>query len=74
MAKNWETDERKYNKRGGPSKFRKIRVIVGTKINPIAYGITLPVNIAKEFSGCQLTITSSGGAIILEKEEVVIHG
>jgi len=66
MAKNWETDEREYNHRGGPSLFHKVRVIVGTKVTPIAYGVTLPTQIAQQFSGCQLRIYASGTAIIME--------
>ena len=66
MAKNWETDERRLNKRGGPALFHKLRVIVGTKINPVAYGITLPNEIAQQFSGCQLRISISGTSIIME--------
>ncbi len=67
VAKNWETDERRYNKRGGPSSSHKVRVIVGTNKNPIAYGITLPKHIVDNFSGCKLEINISGGAIIMEK-------
>ena len=63
---NWETDERRFNCRGGPSKFRKVRVIVGTNNNPIAFGVTLPTHIATEFSGCQLQAFVSGACIILE--------
>ena len=66
MAKNWDTDERRYNQRGGPSLFRKVRVIVGTKLTPIAYGVTLTNEIAQQFSGCQLMIHVSGTAIIME--------
>ena len=66
VTKNWETDERKYNQRGGPSLFHKLRVIVGTKLMPVAYGITLPTEIAQQFSGCQLRIHISGTSIIME--------
>lgn len=66
MAKNWMTDEREFNFRGGPSLFHKVRVIVGTKVAPIAYGITLPAQIAEAFSGCQLRIHISGTAIVME--------
>jgi len=65
-TKHWETDERRFNCRGGPSIFRKVRVIVGTNANPIAFGITIPTAIATEFSGCQLKAFTSGGCIILE--------
>ena len=66
VLKNWETDERRYNQRGGPALFHKLRVIVGTKIAPVAYGVTLPNHIAEDFSGCQLRIHVSGTAIIME--------
>ena len=66
MAKNWVTDERKYNQRGGPAPFHKLRVIVGTKLLPVAYGVTLPTFIAQQFSGCQLMISVSGNSIVME--------
>ena len=66
VAKNWETDERKYNQRGGPSLFHKLRVIVGTKVAPIAFGVTLPFEIAAQFSGCQLRVYTSGTCIVME--------
>jgi len=66
MAKNWETDERRMNQRGGPALYHKVRVIVGQKLNPIAYGVTLPTNIAQAFSGCQLRISMSGTSIVME--------
>ncbi len=66
MVKNWKSDERKFNQRGGPALFHKVRVIVGTKLSPIAYGITLPFQIVQQFSGCQLHISVSGTAIIME--------
>ena len=66
VSKNWQTDEREFNHRGGPSLFHKVRVIVGTKLTPIAFGITLPTEIAQQFSGCQLMIHVSGTAIIME--------
>ena len=65
-TKHWNTDERQFNHRGGPAMFHKLRVIVGTKINPVAYGVTLPTHIAQDFSGCQLRIHVSGTAIIME--------
>lgn len=64
--KNWETDERRFNYRGGPSVFRKVRIIVGQKSNPVAYGVTLTNEIAQQFSGCNLLIHVSGTAIIME--------
>ena len=64
------TDERSYNQRGGPNKLHKVRVIMGTKINPIAYGVTMPKNIAQQFSGCKLKIHISGPCIVMEKQEV----
>ena len=66
MAKHWSSDERQYNFRGGPSPLHKVRVIVGQKLNPIAYGITLPFHIAQQFSGCQLRISVSGTSIVME--------
>ena len=66
MAKHWETDERQFNRRGGPSLFHKVRVIVGTRLAPVAYGVTLPTQIAQQFSGCQLRIHISGTTIIME--------
>ena len=66
MAKHWKTDERKFNKRGGSALFHKVRVIVGTKLIPVAYGVTLPTEIAQQFSGCQLRIHTSGTCIIME--------
>lgn len=66
MEKNWKTDERRFNQRGGASIFRKVRIIVGQKLNPIAFGVTLPFEIAQEFSGCQLRIHTSGTSIIME--------
>ena len=66
MALNWKSDERRLNQRGGPSLFHKVRVIVGTKVVPVAYGVTIPHGIAQQFSGCQLRIHVSGTAIIME--------
>ena len=66
MIGKWETDERRFNQRGGPSLFHKVRVIVGHKLNPIAFGVTLPTQIAEEFSGCQLRIYTSGASIVME--------
>ena len=66
VDKKWDSDERRFNQRGGPSHYHKVRVIVGHKLNPIAYGVTLPENIATQFSGCQLRIHVSGTAIIME--------
>jgi len=66
VAKNWVTDERQFNQRGGPSVFHKVRVIVGRRTAPIAYGVTLPNHIAEDFSGCQLRISVSGTSIIME--------
>ena len=65
-VKNWETDERRMNHRVGPALFHKVRVIVGQKLNPIAYGVTLPTEIAQTFSGCLLSIHVSGTSIIME--------
>ncbi len=66
VTENWESDERRYNQRGGPALFHKVRVIVGRKLNPVAYGVTLPFHVAQQFSGCQLHIHVSGTAIIME--------
>jgi len=66
MVNKWTSDERRFNQRGGPSLFHKVRVIVGKKLMPIAYGVTLPTNIAVQFSGCQLRIYASGTSIIME--------
>ena len=66
MVSNWDSDERRYNKRGGPSLYHKVRVIVGHNLMPIAYGVTLPFLIAQEFSGCPIRIHTSGTSIIME--------
>jgi len=66
METHWKTDERRFNSRGGPSLFHKVRVIVGTNLTPVAYGVTLPTEIAQQFSGCQLMIYTSGTSIIME--------
>ena len=63
---HWKSDEREFNYRGGPALFHKVRVIVGTKLIPVAYGITLPTQIAQQFSGCQLRISISGTSIVME--------
>jgi len=65
-VKNWETDERRMNHRVGPALFHKVRVIVGQKLNPIAYGVTLPTQIAQAFSGCLLSVHISGTSIIMD--------
>ena len=62
----WQSDERRFNSRGGPSTHHKVRVIVGQKAKPIAYGVTLPFEIASQFSGCQLKICVSGTCIVME--------
>ena len=59
-------DDRCFNKRGGAAYQHKIRVIVGTKINPVAHGITLPTQIANKFSGCYMNISYAGSSIIME--------
>ncbi|MHA1868726.1 MAG: hypothetical protein ACTSXD_11835 [Candidatus Heimdallarchaeaceae archaeon] len=59
------SDQRVFNKRGGPSIQHKLRVIVGTKQNPIAYGMTFPKSIAMRFSGCSFIMSVSGNSIIL---------
>ena len=60
------SDERRFNQRGGPSLQHKLRVIVGTKQEPIVYGITIPAFIAQQFSGCLFRIHMSGNSIVLE--------
>ena len=59
-------DERRFNYRKGPSLQHKIRVIAGTKMDPVQFGITVPEFIAQRFSGCNLRLWASGTTIIME--------
>lgn len=60
------TDERVFNYRRGPSLLHKVRVIMGSNINPIQYGVAIPKEIAFKFMDCSLVIHTSGNSIILE--------
>ena len=59
-------DDRRYNQRKNPSLLHKIRVIMGSKQNPMQYGVTIPKPIAQQFSGCKFMVQVSGNSVILE--------
>ena len=59
-------DERRFNKRGGPATHHKMRKIVTNNKSGDVYGITIPQIIAKDFHGCFMSVSQSGGCIILE--------
>lgn len=59
-------DDRRLNSRKSPSLQHKIRVVVGSKKNPIAYGMTFPKFIVERFEGCMFRIYTSGNSIVLE--------
>lgn len=67
------SDERRYNKKGGPNIFHKLRKIVTGNKSGDVYGVTIPQHIANDFFGCYLKVSQSGGMIILESGCNVIN-
>jgi hypothetical protein len=67
------SDERRYNQRGGPSSLHKVRKIVSGNKSGDVFGITIPQHIAKNFFGCFMSVSQSGGCIILESGCKVIN-
>lgn len=66
MVNKKEFDGRMYNKRGGISRLHKIRKLVTNNKTGDAYGITIPQEIALQFSGCKLNLYISGNCLIME--------
>jgi hypothetical protein len=62
------SDERKFNKRVGPSRYHKIRKIVSGNSSGDVYGLTLPRDIALQFIECRVCIQTSGLGILIVRE------
>lgn len=66
MVTKFETDERRFNQRGGISLHHKLRVINPGNKSGETYAITIPTVIARKFIGCEMRVYQSGCGIVLE--------